>query len=319
MTTTPVPVNLTTDLCEGRSIHFSAPAGLPPLPAAAHEVPVELAWEGGRGLSHSFAMSVKHKGNAIALNGHDCGLFIVDEGPIPIYVDIWTPYRALNSTRKIMVGTAKVRMAGSETGALTHDGFRMPMLSCGNPISSPLVKSNTSGGNTVFIGATDLDVDSGWAAIAITMAKEAVDAVIDIISFGEATAEDQAKKLEEKVGGLGKGIFLPSAPGAKDLIGIGVGFGRSVLSSYQTGWRTPISLKVGKSSKTTGWGYSVTYDPAKHEIKHQFSVTDLDKKGNVSVSEDQDGWHSDAHAPWAEDKAPDGYVVDPEKGLVKKP
>ncbi|HVY44281.1 MAG TPA: hypothetical protein VHB21_00320 [Minicystis sp.] len=142
------------------SVHASLAPGPPVLPFV--ETPVPMWWPPGRALGQNkFASSVKHLGQMIALQGHDCGAVLPHMGlTVPgLWVAIAT------SSRRFVFSTSTVRACGSPLGAMSAAAGRYGLV-CG---VVPLPIAYATNWNTVRAGLTHADDVAGWAATAVAV------------------------------------------------------------------------------------------------------------------------------------------------------
>jgi hypothetical protein len=150
--------------------HFFVPIPpVPPTPVTVFgmEMFALQMWTAGFLLNkNKFTTTVFHKGMPIVLDQHDVGPLIPDI-TIPFnnlyYVVLWPM-----SSRKIVFAAYKVQMNGTPV-AMTDILSALPMLSCGNPVSNPLVFSVIPATNTVDVGYELADLIVGLVLIAVTM------------------------------------------------------------------------------------------------------------------------------------------------------
>jgi hypothetical protein len=190
-----VPMTIASDRNAGAAAHMmlSPPAGLcpVPIPGPSIEVPTRTDW------SHSMmtpqdtlSKTVKHKGELIALDGHDCGKMIPDITPVYL-PNAWYPICWSFSSRKMVFSASKIKIQGKP--AACH-GQQFPMMCCGEPVSFPGCLPITNQLNTVQLGMTPEDVKAGIERMFISVALDAAFAFafgfLDWAkSLGEAAAE----------------------------------------------------------------------------------------------------------------------------------
>ena len=321
---TPVNVNIASDICSGYSLHFYTPPGAayPITPAPSIEVPTRMRWQPGEDKSsHAMTTTVKHKGLRIVLAGHDCGWMIRDQALyLPWYLNGRNNDMFLASSRKVSFSASTVRMQGADTGLVSYTAD-LPILSCGEPVSIPLVKSDTSALNSVVVGATDADRCVGWFGIAMTMAGQAILYVINLVesaacgsmALKELKALSGFEKAEEAV----LGNLFPSLPSAKDLIGVYVGVTNSAFASYKSGWTKPIEIGLSKSGSLGGVEVKVGYDPSRHAITYSESMLARNTKTTNKWSSKDPSSRTVERAGESLNAPPPGMKWDPEKGYVQ--
>jgi len=160
--------------------HFFVP--IPPVPPTpvtvfAMEMFALQMWTPGFLLNkNKFTQTVTHKSLPIVLDQHDVGPLIPDI-TIPFnnlyYVVMWPM-----SARKIVFAAYKVQMNGTPVG-MTDVLSLLPMLSCGNPVSNPLVFSIIPATNTVDVGYELADLAVGLVLITFTLIGDALAYLID--------------------------------------------------------------------------------------------------------------------------------------------
>jgi hypothetical protein len=160
--------------------HFFVP--IPPLPptpvpAFAMEMFALQMWTAGLLLGkNKFTSTVTHKNLPIVLDTHDVG---------PLIPDITIPFNNLYylvmwpmSARKIVFAAYKVQMNGKPVG-MTDILSILPMLSCGNPVSNPLVFSIIAATNTLDVGYELADLAVGLVLIAFTLVGDLLAYLLD--------------------------------------------------------------------------------------------------------------------------------------------
>lgn len=157
-----VPITVTTDCSIGVTIHWWSPPFLPPIPGVmcpAFEVPVPHAWPPGIGMGKvKLTKSVLHNGDRIVQAKSDCGPLIPQVTANPI--NAWLPVLPLKSTRAVTVSAFAVRMDGEPT-ACSSTWPPMPLLACGDPVSSPTTLNVANVGRSVTVGASAADIVGG--------------------------------------------------------------------------------------------------------------------------------------------------------------
>ncbi len=248
-----VHVNSATDKSAGVSMHqWGFPGPTVFMPAFEMLVPMDRGQ-----LANSLASRVKHGGQPIVQDGHDCGRQIHDLTlvvPNMLYPLIW-PF----TSRKTAYAASTVVMQGKATAcADVTASFPLTMLTCGDPITSPLGLPITNMHNTVFVGMTGMDIFAGIVGIFCTIAGDIASLIMSIATFSapEDLAWEAIKAVLEKlalplsVSGLEK--YLWSAVAA-----VVVG----VAQYVDGGCKGPIQISLQPPSPELP-GVSVGYDPS---------------------------------------------------------
>ena len=123
-----------------------SPLQIPPVPPPnwAHvEIPVTASYMAGRG-QHKFTSKCIHRGQKIAVSGHDAGKFLI-HAPIPLVpLDLLLPLTIMGSHRKSCMTTSLVKMDGPEVALSLPLPYQIcstwplpiiPVLTCANSVS----------------------------------------------------------------------------------------------------------------------------------------------------------------------------------------
>ncbi len=313
--TTPIPVHIATDVCEGRGAHYFSSLAAPLLLAikSSHEVPTPMGWAPGRNATHAFARSVKHRGQMIAQQGHDCGPLIPEEvDDLPCSANVMSVYVVPNTSRKMMFGSGTVQAGGTAIGV--SKGALIPFFTCSDPIRFPTVHGTTHQANTVIVGATAADLAMGWIAMSALMALDTYKFVKLCMSEGKELPMKVAKKVTGPINKFNPFGF--SEPDEGDAVNALLGLSRSVSTSYETGWRTPITISLGQSTKAgTGMSTGLTYTPSTKKLSWTTSGTVRGQKARVDVTQTGPTPTPVVSGP---PPLPPGYRDDPELGYVKE-
>lgn len=167
-----VKVNVDHDLSAGFLMHnVLLPAVPVPVPSISVEVPINQDWlPGALNNQHKRTSTVRHRGQSIVLEGHDCGVFIPDVTPLfpanAYYVLMW-PF----SSRKVIFSASTVQADATPIGCAAP---LLPMLTCGDPLSGPTAFVVSSSLNTVEVGMSGADLAIGLAYAAASVALDLV-------------------------------------------------------------------------------------------------------------------------------------------------
>jgi hypothetical protein len=281
--TTPVHVNIGTDITEGRSTHMAWPP-VPPGVWVSSEVPAKQQWAPGAS-KHKLTASVFHRKQPIALQGHDLGMGIPDEAP-PI-LGTSNGYLVIimaKSSRKIMFGASAVKAEGTAIGGATIP-MDLPMLTCGDPLPLPTVFPQTNTSNTVLVGFSDQDLADGWTDIGDAVLIELVCFALDLLGLKQFGPGDA-------IGGVG------GVDRNKTLLGAAVGLARSIERSRRSGWKEPISVKVESGGGVNSAGGEVKWTPATGEVEIVVEEGGGPWKGSAGAKRDKDGnWKGTGAVP----------------------
>jgi hypothetical protein len=236
-----VHVNIATDKSAGVSTHMWFP-----VPVAVIYIPsIEMVADMDRGQAvNKLTSTVKHKSQNIVQDGHDSGRNIHDITVMPVncwYGTFW-PF----SFRKIAFAASTVVLQGTPAGCADLTSWPpTPMLTCGDPITSPFGLAFSSSANTVLVGMTALDWVTGLFRILVTLA-------IDIVAFFDPEKTGILKNIL-------KDLFKSTV--VKWLIGAIAGITVSITTWQRTGGKTPLVITI-PNPLPEGPSWNITYDPA---------------------------------------------------------
>jgi len=200
-------VNIANDFTVGVFIHFSWPTLIPPpvAPPVPHVEMVfpQLATVGYLMGANKFTTTVKHKALPIVQEGHDQGILIPDLSLAPPVVNFFYPLMWPFSKRKIMFASSTVKFNGENVGC-SEVWRRLPMLTCGNPISAPAAWPMFNVLNTLKTGLTLGDILFGEVKILTTMG---IDALFNKFFPSSKMTGSYGKELLKKL--MGKMGFTP--------------------------------------------------------------------------------------------------------------
>jgi hypothetical protein len=282
MATTPVHVNIASDENEGRSVHLALPpAGSGPM--ISDEVRIPHSWRAGAG-KHKITGTVFHRKRGVLQVGHDCGPFIADlapPGPVG-FINSNLPRMMPASSRKVMFGASTVRMEGAATGCSLPD--RLPMLTCGEPVSLPTVHPISNTSNTVLVGMTHEDEVRGWEDMGDAM-------TVDAICFVVTVATSRLSELLSAPDWLDRLGWLGIDP-VKSTGGLVVGLQRSIARSIASGGKEPIVVKLETGTAATG-GVEVKVTPATGQVEiNGEAVAGPGKASGGTKRDPEKGWSS---------------------------
>ena len=262
--------------------HFFVP--IPPVPPTpvttfAMEMFALQMWTAGFLLGkNKFTSTVKHKNLPIVLDQHDVGPMIPDI-TIPFnnlyYVVMWPM-----SARKIVFAAYKVQMNGKYVG-LTDILSLLPMLSCGNRVSNPLVFSIIAATNTVDVGYELADLVVGLVLIAFTLVGDLLAYLID----PPGTSGIGGQLLGQLFPFLGPGASAASL--AKIAAATAGNFVASAIRHDQSGGVVPYSVGIQtpdnplvSGGASVNWGSS---DPSANGVILSGNAAGVSREKNVST------------------------------------
>jgi hypothetical protein len=169
-----VKLSLMGDMCMPMPLLLSAHEAWPCV-----ESPTAVMWGPGFALQQNkLTRTVFHKGQVIALGGHDCGHWIPHIWappfpPLPIVLKL--PLIIAFSKRKMVFSSSTVKAEGSQIGcSQLFGGMILPMQTCGSPMSLPISFPVLNLLHSVSTGMTVGDLVAGFLGIALTMAGDAL-------------------------------------------------------------------------------------------------------------------------------------------------
>jgi hypothetical protein len=140
------------------------------------EAPTPVMWPPGFALQQNkLTRTVFHKGQPMALEGHDCGYWIPHIWappfpPLPIVFKL--PLIIAFSKRKMMFSSSTVKTEDSQIGCAQLLGVPLPMQTCGTPVSPPITYPVFNLLHTVSVNMTVGDLMAGFLAIALNIAGD---------------------------------------------------------------------------------------------------------------------------------------------------
>lgn len=195
-------VNKDWDISFGMLTHnVLAPPAIPtPAPMFSIEMVATQKWPPGFVMNQNkLTTTVKHVGQGIVQNGHDCGMLVLDVTP-PVMPNLWYAICWPFSSRKITFAAATVKMDGQPVGCAQLGPMPLPMMTCGDPISAPtaflMINCFTS---QVRVGMSLADFLMGLLNIALSIA---IDFLFEMVG---------GKKAGEVVQGYGRRAFSREA------------------------------------------------------------------------------------------------------------
>lgn len=164
------------------------PPPAPPFFQPSIEMVATQMWTFGLPFANQLTKRTLVNSVPICLAGHDVGPLIPDLTPgcpLPANLAIMWPF----SSRKIMFSSSVSTAEGKPIGCAQMLLVPFPMMTCGDPISAPVIVVMTNAINTVKVGLTPDDILAGTAAILLAVS-------IDALFFGlsQARAARQAAR-----------------------------------------------------------------------------------------------------------------------------
>ena len=183
------PVTSASDLTiVALSIHYRFPGPIPLTPAL--ELPVTVMWPPGAALNQNkLSQTVLHRGLPVALDGHDCGHWIVHISLPPVPFNTLEGMHSLFSSRKMLFSSSSVKADGAQVACHAYPLF--PMSQCADPCMIPGALA-TNMLNSVRVGIPLGDFIIGALAAAATML---VDYALRKPPEGAPKVEDLLNKL----------------------------------------------------------------------------------------------------------------------------
>lgn len=291
-----VPVSLDNDLTAlvylPLSLHTSAPP-CPVGPDTLHvEVPVPMRWDPG---AAKMTSNVFHQSRLIALDGHDCGNLIIHWALPP-----WPPNPLLLihipfSSRKANFSASTVKMNGAPAALAS---WRYVMTACMDPLSLPVAVPVTTGSNTVFLGATGVDVALGLFGIVVGLGTD----IFGVVTGGEGPESVIGELANKLIGvdlpktciGIMTNVVKIAVTGEGDIelvnVGSSYGGGKVTLSrnedgEWSAGWEVNVgSAKIARSYDETGT--DTTEDEITLFGKRYKRTREEDSAGNVTITDE---------------------------------
>ncbi|MBN4050324.1 hypothetical protein JYT28_01060 [Desulfobulbus sp. AH-315-M07] len=186
------------------------------------ECPVTAGWTGGKG-QHKFTSTCIHRGDRIALAGHDCGKNIIHVPAPFVPIDLLIPLPIMGSSRKSPMTTSLVKMDGAEVALSLPIPYQicssLPLPIC--PVINAL--------NTVQVGFS-------WGDFAIGLINVGVDVAVAFIT-SKMGPKGPASAMGELEGALGK-------PSLKTLVTAGGSLLKGI-ASYAIKGKGKASIDIG--------------------------------------------------------------------------
>jgi hypothetical protein len=188
-----IQVNISTDFTLGLTAHFGP---IPPIPEVGIEGALQCWFPGMFTGQNQFTRTVKHGGRFIMLEGHDIGM-LIPHITLPLVPNPWLLKIIPLSSRKASFASSIVKMNGKGVGAAGLLAG-MPMLACGEPVSTPTAFPLTNTLNTVIVGLVPLDIQAGIAGLAVSLVVDAAFCLLGGNGF-KLKGTFSAKNLKEIV------------------------------------------------------------------------------------------------------------------------
>jgi hypothetical protein len=199
-----VHVCISTDVSAGALSHcvLSPPFGPFPVPTPmiSVEVPVPMYWPPGAVFQHELTSTVKHRGFAIALDGHNCGTLIPDV-TTAFTANLFYAVSMPLSSREPAFAAGSVKMNGKPVACAQTWGVPLPLMTCGEPVSLPTAMVLTNGNNNLRVGMSWQDLLAGLGKIALGIALDVLFGKTGSSANAAAdAAREVAKELAEEAG-----------------------------------------------------------------------------------------------------------------------
>jgi hypothetical protein len=260
------------------------PPAPPPVPAPAGraiELPTPQFWPTGFG-THKQTTTIKHKGMAICLDGHDLGRFIVHVQIAPAPNNALLPLIMFKSSRKNNFKAATVKMDKTPTGTfILLNAPPMPMTSCCEPIAFPMACSTMSWLNSV-------DVGMSWASYLISALTLAANLLIERFLY----KRDQALAADgilDEMKAIRKVPFLGGLMSIDDMQAFGL---KSAVAAASSIARLAFTNEDGSFPLIAGapFGLEITRgEDGKLGVKASATLTKGNNSLKASASVDEDG------------------------------
>ncbi len=196
------------------------------------EAPTRILWPPGFALQQNrLTRTVFHKGQLMALAGHDCGHWIPHVWappwpPLPILIKL--PLIVITSQRKMLFSSSTVKANGSQIAcSQLLGGMFLPMRTCGSPFAFPTSSTLLNFLHSVSVNMTIGDLVAGFLDIALNLALEAILRKRLPGPKKEEAKESWGDKLMEFSRKTAIGVLVSGARIAttgEGELGIGVGF-----------------------------------------------------------------------------------------------
>lgn len=169
------------DLSYGVWMHQCIPPPpAPPFFQPSIEMVATQMWTFGLPFANKLSTQTLVNSVPICLAGHDIGPLIPDITPgcpLPANLAIMWPF----SSRKIMFASSVTLVENQGVGCAETLLVPFPMMTCGDPVSAPVIVYMTNCINTVKVGMTPGDILLGVGTILISVG-------IDLLFFGLSSA-----------------------------------------------------------------------------------------------------------------------------------
>lgn len=245
----------------GPSLHAVVPPAVPPTPPSSPCHPYQelyhlLKWaHPGKFTSDS----IQFDGFRVARDGHDTGAGIIHTA-LPASPGI--ALAILLSKYKLNFGAAKVKVGGDPV-AIFFWGIAPPVY-CATPVSIPAVTIANSlvTWSTVKVGASGMDLASGWASIGLDMAADLITMIItkgyeppeglSLGDFAKGLAVDFVKGLAVDLAKAGARYATTGSWGSVrgDVGVLNIGF--QINENPDT--HLPVNIQFGTPGDPGAWG-----------------------------------------------------------------
>jgi hypothetical protein len=257
------PVTSASDLTiVALSVHYRFPSPIPLTPTL--ELPVTVLWPPGAALNQNkLSQTVLHRGLPVALDGHDCGYWILHISLPPVPFNTLEGMHSLFSSRKMLFSSSAVKVDGAQVACHAYPLF--PMSQCADPCMIPGALA-TNMLNSVHVGIPLGDFIIGALAAAATML---VDYALRKPPEGAPKVEDLLNKLFIPLWGDKKKV---PANLLKMLLKTVMGLVSGVLKIYFMG-DGQLRFKLGSDFNRIGANYFKSHDGStKREAYLQFGL-----------------------------------------------
>lgn len=169
------------------------PPPAPPFFQPSFEMFATQAWTFGLPFANKLTKRTLVNSVPIALAGHDIGPLIPDLTPgcpLPANLALMWPF----SSRKIMFSSSVSTAEGTPIGCAETLLVPFPMMTCGDPVSAPVILHMTNCINTVKVGMTPGDILLGVSAILISVGT-------DLLYFGLGKAREARQAARQATQG----------------------------------------------------------------------------------------------------------------------
>jgi hypothetical protein len=268
----------------GHNFAPAPPPAPPPTPAPAAtcwELPATQLWPTGFG-THKQTKTVTHKKQAICLDGHDIGRFVVHVPISPGPNNALLPMIMFKASRKNNFKAATVKMNGTATGTFIMINFPpMPMTSCAEPIAYPTACSTTSWTNNVVVGMT-------WASYLISALTLAANILVDRYLLKRAAALKKTGFADE-INEMRKIKLLGGLMTINDITAVAL---KSVVAAASSVARLALTNEDGSFPLLAGapFGVEITRTAdGKYGVKGSATLTKGNTSATVAAAVSEDG------------------------------